>query len=317
MQLDDDDLRRYGYQVTTGTPPFSGRADLRPWRNKRTGQVHQIPKGIDPGWAHNVGKIGVAQGIVNDVPGAAAIAAAPRDTDGFILAGRLVREELVDQAGGAGAFDPARFRVALMGRLARERGARDLTANLSGDLALANALQSDINGIFPRSWIEAANRTPVIVTRSQMERGFYREARPGQAAVLFVRDTVDGPYGGHWQGTRLHEYTHHLQRSMPGLNLLFTDLHQRRTKGEPLVVVTHGEPTETGRKDRYVKEYQGREYGDDGDPREVITMAYQYIWQRHLRKPDDGGWWKGERPLLDYDPEMLDLALGALFKYDP
>ena len=76
-----------------------------------------------------------------------------------------------------------------------------------------------------------------------------------------------------------------------------------------------GHPNETGRKDRYILPYQGREYR--GDPREVMTMAYQYIWQRHIREPDDGGWWKGKKPLLDYDPEMLDLALGALFKYDP
>ena len=47
------------------------------------------------------------------------------------------------------------------------------------------------------------------------------------------------------------------------------------------------------------------------------SMAYQYIWQRSLWKPDDGGWWKGEKPLLDSDPEMLDLALGALFNYNP
>ena len=49
----------------------------------------------------------------------------------------------------------------------------------------------------------------------------------------------------------------------------------------------------------------------------MITTAYQYVWQRDRWKPGDGGWWKGERPLLDYDPEMLDLALGALLKYDP
>jgi len=33
-----------------------GDNDLVPWRNKRTGQVEQIPKGIDPGFAYNVGQ---------------------------------------------------------------------------------------------------------------------------------------------------------------------------------------------------------------------------------------------------------------------
>ena len=129
-----------------------------------------------------------------------------------------------------------------------------------------------------------------------------------------MRDPADGPNVGHWQGTRVHEYAHHLQSSMPGLNELFVALHRRRTEGEPLVAVTR-DPTETGRVDRYIRPYQGKEYGDD--PREVITMAYQYVWQRDLWDPGDGGWWKGRKGLLTYDPEMLDLALGALFKYDP
>ena len=321
MQLDDDDLQRYGYRLTDGTPPYSTRADLRPWRNKRTGQVHQVPRGIDPGWAHNVGKTGVAQGIINDVPGAAAIAAAPSDANGFILAGRLVREELVEQAGGAAAFDPVRFRGLLRNRLARERGAREVTANLTGPLA--SAVQADIAGLFPRSWVEQANKIPVRVRQPDKNRGGYRPAGgSGQAAEIYVRGDYSNRDGGYWQGARIHEYTHHLQRAMPGLDKMFLDLHRRRTKGEPLVQVTDGRPRERGRKDKYVEKYQGREYGasgrhGSGDPREVITMAYNYIWQTHDRVPGDGGYWGGKYKLLENDPEMLDLALGALFKYDP
>lgn len=38
---------------------FEPPADvLVPWTNKRTGEVRQIPKGIDPGWDHNPGKSG-------------------------------------------------------------------------------------------------------------------------------------------------------------------------------------------------------------------------------------------------------------------
>lgn len=57
VQLDDDDLERYGLSLTQGTPPFSSSGDVRPWRNKRTGKVHQVPRGIDPGWDHNVGAV--------------------------------------------------------------------------------------------------------------------------------------------------------------------------------------------------------------------------------------------------------------------
>lgn len=319
MQLDDDDLQRYGYRLTDGTPPYSTRADLRPWRNKRTGQVHQIPRGIDPGWAHNVGKTGVAQGIINDVPGAAAIAAAPSDATGFILAGRLVREELVEQAGGAAAFSPVRFRGLLRDRLARDRGAREAPANITGG-GLAEDVKTDIAGLFPRSWVEQANKIPVLAQITEENRGRYIPAgKASQAAVLLAR----GDRGGLWQGTRIHEYVHHLQTSMPGLDKLFLDLHRRRTKGEPLVGVTPGYPDELGRRDRYIDRYQGKEYGArrgrraEGDPLEVITMAYQYIWQTHSLTPGDYGYWGERYKLLERDPEMLDLALGALFKYDP
>jgi len=29
--------------------------EYRDWENKRTGDVHQVPIGIDPGWDYNVG----------------------------------------------------------------------------------------------------------------------------------------------------------------------------------------------------------------------------------------------------------------------
>ena len=321
MQLSRSAMKRYGYSVTKSTPPYSTRADLRPWRNKRTGQIHQVPRGIDPGWSHNVGKTGVAQGIINDVPGAAAIAAAPSDANGFILAGRLVREELVQQAGGAAAFDPVRFRGLLRNRLARERGAREVTANITGPLA--SAVQADIAGLFPRSWIEQANKIPVLVMEPDKNRGGYRPAGgSGQAAEIYVRSDPGERDGGYWQGARIHEYVHHLQQSMPGLNQMFTELHQRRTRGEPLVQVTPGHPSERGRRDQYILKYQGREYGargrrGSGEPREVITVAYQSIWQTYRTNPGDGGYWGKDYNLLERDPEMLDLALGALFKYDP
>lgn len=53
MQLSHSALERYGYQVTGSRPPF----DKVPWINKRTGRIHQVPRGIDPGWSHNVGNV--------------------------------------------------------------------------------------------------------------------------------------------------------------------------------------------------------------------------------------------------------------------
>lgn len=51
MQLSDRDLKRYGYEPTE-TPPTP---PMTPWRNPVTGDQVEVPAGVDPGWAYNVG----------------------------------------------------------------------------------------------------------------------------------------------------------------------------------------------------------------------------------------------------------------------
>jgi uncharacterized protein with gpF-like domain len=46
------DLRRQGKSVPDTAPPV----ETRPWRNPRTGALHQVPVGIDPGFDYNPGK---------------------------------------------------------------------------------------------------------------------------------------------------------------------------------------------------------------------------------------------------------------------
>lgn len=45
-------LRLQGKSVPDEAPPL----DLREWTNPKTGEVHQVPKGIDPGFDYNPGK---------------------------------------------------------------------------------------------------------------------------------------------------------------------------------------------------------------------------------------------------------------------
>lgn len=58
QQLSDDDLQAFGFDPSPGPPP--GSTETRPWTNKRTGKVYQVPAGIDPGFQHNIGKLGRA-----------------------------------------------------------------------------------------------------------------------------------------------------------------------------------------------------------------------------------------------------------------
>ncbi len=50
--LSQRDLDRLGKPTPDTTPPIT----TRDWVNKSTGQIHQVPSGIDPGWAHAPGR---------------------------------------------------------------------------------------------------------------------------------------------------------------------------------------------------------------------------------------------------------------------
>lgn len=56
IQLDAQDVESMG--LTVGRAP---RAESHPWKNPRTGQVEQIPAGVDPQFAHNPGQTRHAQ----------------------------------------------------------------------------------------------------------------------------------------------------------------------------------------------------------------------------------------------------------------
>ena len=58
IQLSDDDLEEFGFSPSDGPPP--GWDETRSWENRRLpedapGRIVQVPRGIDPGFQHNVG----------------------------------------------------------------------------------------------------------------------------------------------------------------------------------------------------------------------------------------------------------------------
>ena len=56
VQLSQADLDRRGWAVSTDEEVEQFLRDTAPWRNPRTGDVIDLPRGIQPGWAYNVGK---------------------------------------------------------------------------------------------------------------------------------------------------------------------------------------------------------------------------------------------------------------------
>lgn len=62
---------------------------------------------------------------------------------------------------------------------------------------------------------------------------------------------------------------------------------------------------------QYIDEYFGREYAGSAAPaREVITRALQIVFHPLYGEEMPGR-------LVRDDPEMLDLTLAALFRFDP
>ena len=313
QQLSDDDLAAFGFDPSPGPPP--GSEATRAWTNKRTGETVQVPVGIDPGFAHNVGLVGrvaPAQKLL-----AEKIAAAPPDLaaaakieklDDWIAAGRQERERLMALAGDVEAPSFVdNFRASLTADLRERRGAGSVLPELGvgkgGSKKLAKEIQEAV-AMLPASWIRGGNTLPAVAG-APIKRAHYVPAHHGKRADIRASKERD-------PSTMLHEYTHHLQHAMPRLDDLFDDLHRRRTKGEPLKPIYGWAKRERGRRDKYIDAYAGKEYATQKGRRalEVITMGIQQTFYRVHGT-------EYLRDLVRDDPEMLDLILGALFRYDP
>ena len=317
-QLDADDIERRGYEVLPTRPAYEGQT--RAWHNERTGEDVRVPVGVDPGWDHNVGRqdsVRAARSVlvekIADAPVAVAQAAVNEGWDSYAAAGRAVRETISNAIPGAPGetAHALAFRERLTATLQRRRGAGEVEAEVQPsrvDRTDADAATDTVRNatrLFPRTWVERANRTPLFVARHEPESraygGKHHAGRAGSPSRAWISDDFD---------VAIHEYTHHIQDAMPALDALFQDLHKARTRGEPILQLQRYRDGIVGRKDQYIDPYCGREYPGWG-PLEVIACAYEIL----LAPPADKK--RGLHKLLKDDPGMADLAIGALMRYDP
>ena len=318
-QHDADSLARNGFEPSPTRPAHEGMT--RAWHNERTGEDVRVPIGVDPGWDHNVGRqdsVRAARSIlvekVADAPVAVAQAALSEGWDSYAAAGRAVRETISNAIPGAPGetAHALAFRERLTATLQRRRAAGEVEAEVHPsrvDRADADAAADTVRDaarLFPRTWVERANRTPLFVARHDPEGGSYggkhQAGRAGSPSRAWVSDHFD---------VAVHEYTHQLQDAMPGLDALFQDLHKARTRGEPILQLRDYETGVVGREDQYIDPYCGREYPRWG-PLEVITCTYEVLLGTPANMEK-----RGLRSLLRDDPGMADLAIGALMRYNP
>ena len=311
-QLDADDIERRGYEVLPTRPAHEGQT--RAWHNERTGEDVRVPVGIDPGWDHNVGRqdsVRAARSVlvekIADAPVAVAQAAVNEGWDSYASAGRAVRETISNAIPGAPGetAHALTFRSRLVATLQRRRGAGEIEAEVQpsvlvpGDRDAADTVR-DAARLFPRRWVEKANETTLLVARSNPESGVVGRYQATSPPLARITDDF---------GVAVHEYTHHLQAAMPALDDLFRRRHEAKTAGDPIIQIM-GYPTGVvGREGQYIDGYFGREYPGRG-PIEVITCTYETLFATFQREDLLS-------ELLDDDPGLADLAIGALMRYDP
>lgn len=156
----------------------------------------------------------------------------------------------------------------------------------------AKAVMGKVASVMPSDWVDAANASPLAINVTS-SRGSYSG---GPSPKIRTDDS----------STAVHEYLHHIQFVVAGLDALFQDLHRKRTAGDRKVAINS--LRETGRPDGYFDAYQGREYGTGtGGAYEVLTMALQPILGDDAKARDYLA------RMLKKDREMLEFALGVLF----
>ena len=334
QQLSESDLRRRGRGATPR--PKGG---TRKWTNRRTGEIVDVPAGIDPGFERNAGGYSrvaaarelLAQRVAQALPGIPTAGGLLDDVDGYAATGMRVRSELQRETGGS--FRPAPFYAALRRRLRDQRQAGGAIGNLqaaSPNDAHVRGVVAAATRMLPASWVRRANqRGPVRVTSKAGDDTGWYDPRTRTIAV----DPHKAAFGfGGVQGAALHEYVHHLQSSLPGFQALFRAEHLRRTTAPPGKGKSapgkrdelHDSPAypDLGtvfRRDDYVDAYFGRHYESvltsadpamgqpDGDALEVATMAFQLALGDTFQLAK----------MAQYDPRMLDIVLGVLLRYDP
>lgn len=303
------------------------QAEARGW----TGSA-QPPSGEpDPGWEHNPARnhIDQLETLLAEREATAAVQPATpalrrgATPDAATLMGRPLLDEIMREArlqdgatieqaldAGMDAEAAEAFRIATVERLRATRalGGTPATVQKSGKCRAALLKAA---ALLPAEWVTYGNAVSIDVEYSE-QRAHYQSATTKRkraawvtAATIRADDT----------SSMLHEYMHHLQKMVPGLDDVFQAEHRRRTLGEALVVLYAIRPRETGRRDGYVEPYQGREY-DDGGALEVLTMAFETLLGGHLGgRRDRSRLWLANS--LRKDLRMLEIALGMLFYYSP
>jgi hypothetical protein len=324
------------------TPPDDGTYE---WTDKRTGEVHSVPKGIDPGFDYppggsraeqirrqverkaagpNLDEI-IARKLLEHLRGVPVttskpwtwLSAADMDLDRVKTLGDDRLKEWLAKPMGHGTINdvldaPWEGVAVLMQDI---RGAVMEELRQRQGLGSVKVATWNSGGMGKQVLMRAAARYPdawvsaanrvPVRVSLSKARGYYIHRKWNKTKERFEAFIRTSD-----SSTAEHEYGHHLQKLLPELDAVFQEEHRRRTKFDPLEVLYPYAPEEKGCPDHYVERYQGREY-TPGGALEVLTMSFQALLGQD-RFAD-----QLLAKMLKFDQEILKVALGALFHFKP
>jgi len=326
------DLERLGKKGPDKAPTDGSREFV----DKVTGEVHQVPKGIDPGFDFTPGApvdkrvqalmlkkaqtmdTALADRLRKSVN---TVEARPKNLDDYLAAGDRWVDEL------SNGLDPAApdFGLKLRRRI---RDRLPLVRPIGTAAKIANGgkgarLVREASQLLPDTWTALADEFGALHVKMKQSRGgattlLFGDAPEGARVTVKGFGAVTFHAGEGYLVVRdprnaMHEFMHRIQKAIPALDELFQQLHRRRTADENLQLLSrlmHDDRyrQELARPDKYLNPYFGREYGGDRPAREVLTMAFQYVL---ADKPENLAL------MHRSDVELLQLVLGVLFHFEP
>ena len=288
--------------------------ETREWTNRRTGEIVQVLRGIDPGFQHNPGTldpVGQAVRVAEGRHGRGSIVpeppANPSTWQEYAVAGREAVEDIKAAVGGAGAegFDAA-FREELVRRMGDRVGGEAVdVVSISGgrvSIAATKRLKAAVEAFLPAAWVRAGNRVQARVRGHSKRHGGHYRRYVGDALPPEFRVGTD-------DATLVHEYVHHMQHTVNGFHAVWEAYYAARTtlpdgSRERTVASKYGRQYPV-RKDLWIDDYMGHR-----STRELAARAYEILSHGLYGQEAIG-------LMAERDPELLNLAVGFLLRFNP
>jgi len=136
---------------------------------------------------------------------------------------------------------------------------------------------------YPTDWLRASIGRGKL-TPKKVDRGYYSDWE-GIIAISGWNDRMS-------RRTSFHELGHRFERVLPEARTVEKAFYERRTKGEQLEWLGAGyAKTEKARKDKFISEYMGKDYG--GTAYELMSMGFEYAYTdpaKLAKDPDMQQW---------------------------